>query len=1483
MNTEARAQQAKAKTEISSSIGDAEPVEWDPRESQLPFPVVAIGASAGGVEALLRFFRALPPDSDCAFVVVMHFAPDRESNLDTLIGRATGMVVAQAEHGMPVQANRVYIAAPAHQLLMHRGCLALEAMAERTPRPTTIDRFMISLAADQGERAIGVVMSGSDGDGSLGIKAIKSEGGYAIAQLPASAMHPGMPLSALATGVVDRQLTVEDMPAAIVELVRAAKAEAGAAVELLPEGIDDLKLKAVLDLVQQRLGLDFRGYKTPMLRRRVRRRMALCGVRSEEDYLRHLSETPKEAEGLAADFLISVTEFFREPDAWRVLNQEVVPGLLSAKEAGEAVRVWVAGCATGEEAYSLAMTLLEHPLMDERRLKLQVFATDIDARALQFARRGCYPRTIHHTVGADRLRRFFTGTAEGYQVQKELREVVMFAPQNLVNDPPFSHLDLVSCRNLLIYMQPELQRRVLEIFHFALEVDGILALGKSETAAHHPDLFLPKSQQARIFRRIGPARARGVHLPLPGGRGRNDAGRPEQGAGRAADYGRMMREALLDHRLAAAVLTNQSGQLLYVYGRMQAYVEAPQGVPTNDLFVTLRSELRPQLRAVLHQAGRGKGPAEAVAVMRAENGESQSVRLLATAIGELAEGVLLVTFERVEREQGPPREPTEGENAAMRALEEELRNTKLELRAVIGELEATNEELKVANEEAMSANEELQSSNEELQTSKEELQAMNEELTTVNNQLMEKVGELETLNDDLNNLLSSSYIPTLFLDRELNIKRFTPAAMRLFRLLPGDIDRPVSDLARFSDVERLVDDARQVLETLTPIERETRTAGGEHFLRRTLPYRTLQDRIEGVVVTFTDITELKRTSESLRRYATVIKDSNDAVIVHDLEGHIVAWNRGAQTVYGYPESEILNSNFAALLPEEARADFLRHLDRALAGEALVGVEMRRRGQDGREFDVSATFSLVTDEDGHATAVALTERDISRRKQMETQIRESEQRFRSLANQAPVLIWISDGNGTLEFVNHEFTSFIGHAEDKLLQRPLSELLHPDDVAPGAGLFGVRAAPGRRRDVTARLRTAAGEYRWVKITAGLQGSGKFVGSMVDIDAQVYAEQGMRQANERKDEFLAMLGHELRNPLVPIRNAAEVLNRVAGEDSRLAWVRDTLVRQVEHVTRLVDDLLDISMITRSTMRLHLEPVDLRQVTLRACQGLEALMGRKRHVFDCTVADGELWVEGDSVRLMQILENLLTNAAKYTDEHGKISLVLEEDAGQAVIHVSDNGMGIEPNMLGRIFDLFVQDARSIDRSQGGLGIGLALVRHLVDLHRGTIRAASEGPGTGTTITVRLPLLAMSSLPARAAPECLPGPGAGRIMVVDDDVDAGESMEVLLNLFGYEVQRAVDLASALEVARRLKPQVVVLDLALPGADGFEVARRLRALPEMSHRVHYLALSGFGQPQDFRRSLEAGFTHHLVKPADPAALDEILKTLLKEGAAAPHD
>jgi len=471
---------------------------------------------------------------------------------------------------------------------------------------------------------------------------------------------------------------------------------------------------------------------------------------------------------------------------------------------------------------------------------------------------------------------------------------------------------------------------------------------------------------------------------------------------------------------------------------------------------------------------------------------------------------------------------------------------------------------------------------------------------------------------------------------------------------------------------------------------------------------------------------------------------------------------------------------------------------------MVGIEMKRRRKDGTLIEVAATFSLIMDDKGKPTALALIERDVSGRKEMEAAIHESEHRFRSLANQAPVLIWTGASDGRMDFVNHEFIAFTGLSERKMLKRPWIELLHPDDVQHGRAVSLSEASPQVRRELTARLCTVGGDYRWVKITVGFHGNGRIVGSMVDVDAQVDAERRMREANRRKDEFLAMLGHELRNPLVPIRNAAEILNQLGGADPRLGWARDTLVRQVEHVTRLVDDLLDISMITRGNMRLHLEALDLCHVARRACESMKELM------------------------------------------------------------------------ISRVFELFVQDARSLDRSQGGLGIGLALVRHLVELHGGDIHASSSGGGTGSRMTLHLPLLPKSSIPGSPQRNDDAAPGKGRVLVVDDDVDAGESMVILLGMYGYRVERAVDLPGTLDAARRLRPQVVIMDLALPKADGFEIADRLRALPELGSDVSYISLSGFGQPGDFQRSQEAGFVCHLVKPMNPAELNRLLKGLLED-------
>jgi two-component system, chemotaxis family, CheB/CheR fusion protein len=1490
--TEAEGVSAEQGDSLSVALPDAQPEEAPARGGILPFHTVVVGASAGGVETLMRFFEAMPAATGCCFLVVMHLLADRESMLATLIGRKTKMSVAQATQDTLIAPNHVYIAPPGLYIELDRGRISLQPIGRRGPKATGVDHCMASVAVDQGDRTIGVVLTGLDCDGTVGVKAIKAEGGFTIAQLASEAMHPDMPRNALATGLVDRELAVEEMAQAIVDYV-SADANRLSPQESAQRADDEAALLKLLDIVRAKLGLDFRGYKSAMLFRRVARRMNLTRTASMQEFAAVLEGSDEETKALADDFLISVTEFFREPDSWSALAQDVLPGLLRSKEAGGTVRAWVPACATGEEAYSLAMILLESPQVAELRLKVQIFATDIDGAALEVARRGSYPLSLEKTVPPARLQRFFVKSADRYQVRKEMREMVVFAAQNVVNDPPFSRMDIVSCRNLLIYMGPELQGRLIQMFHFALEPGGILALGKSETVgAAAPVHFTSASPHAHVYRRIGPARAVPI-APAPQLTWKRDeVGQPKMNSNPMADYGRIMRDALLGQRVAAAVVVDHHGSALYLYGATHAYLEQPEGVPTTDIFSMVHDELRPQLRGAVHKAYTARERVETSATVNVGAQDESVVHLVVSPLNaDPRADMMLITFERVERQGDAPLSSTPEDAAALRAIEDELRTTRRELRSAIEELESANEELKVANEEAMSMNEELQSANEELETSKEEVQSINEELTTVNQQLEGKVTELEVLNNDLGNLLSSTHLPTLFLDRQLCIKRFTPAATMLFPLLPTDLNRPLSDISGPNDVASLLDDARQVLSQLAPIDRETLSHDGRYYLRRTLPYRTQEDRIDGVVITFSDITELKRAGETQRRHAAVMQTSIDAIIVHDLQGRILAWNRGAESLYGYSEGEMLGTDVNTSLPPQAREPHAQLLERLKAGQRMHGVETFRRRRDGALLDVSVSSSLIRDDEGRAVAVALTERDISPQKQAQAQMRESEERFRTLANNAPALIWLADEYGALEFVNQEFARTCGHSVEQLIGRWWVDLLHHADAGLiAAGLPSLESGKQDRLVVNVRLRVNAGDYRWMKVTlmqrtstrkdAILSRAAGTVGTMVDIDAQILAEVELRDASRHKDEFLAMLGHELRNPLVPIRNAAEILGKVRSDDRRVKWVRETLVRQVEHVTRLVDDLLDISLMTRNAMRVNMQPVDLVATIDRAIESTAPLINRKRHRFELTVDVDSVWMEGDPIRLTQIFENLIANAAKYTDEGGEIRLELRVAGAQAVIEVADNGLGLDPRLAGRIFDLFVQDHRSLDRSQGGMGIGLALVRHLASLHGGSVDAFSEGLNRGSRFIVRLPLL--SDAPDERTPieDEDDSRHTQRILVVDDDLQGAASLVMLLEMSGHDVSFAADGHDAVEVARRLRPDVALLDIGMAEGDGYDVAKRLRDLPEMAPDAAYIAITGFGRPEDFERSEKAGFFRHLVKPVDPSVLEAVLREAFRARAAA---
>jgi two-component system CheB/CheR fusion protein len=875
----------------------------------------------------------MPPDTGMAFVLVPHLDPSHKSLMTELLAKYTPLPVCEAGDGMTLQPDRVYIIPPNHYLSLDGPRLRLEAPPHAHGPQTAIDHFLRSLAEEWGELAVGILLSGTGSHGSLGLREIKGRGGLTLVQEPTEAAYGQMPRSAAADGSVDYILPVADMPEVLLRHARRLARGKGAREQAQEHGANG-QLGQILALLRARTQYDFRCYRKRMLMRRVQRRMGLARLERLTDYLARLRDDAAEVNALFKDLLIGVTSFFREPDAFRLLEQRVLNTLVEHCDNDSPLRVWVPACSSGEEAYSIAMLLIESCERHNRPCAIQVFATDIDEDALAFARQGLYPAGIKADLSPARLNRFFGRSGDAhYQVSKQLRETVVFAAQNLVSDAPFSRLDLISCRNLMIYMEPEVQGKLIALFHFALKPEGFLFLGPSETISRQADLFETLSKKWRIFRRIGPPRRDLLEFPLGNGGARIAQPPQLQDAGGPAplpDFGDLTRRLLLDAFAPATLLVNRRLEILYFHGPTVQYLELPTGAPTRDLIEMAREGLRTRLRAACHRALREKQPVRVVDARVKRDGVFHPVELSVTPVHEPkgAEGMLLVSFfERPPRAGDDAASGTDellgDETAAIQQLEQELKTTREDLQSTIEEMESANEELKASNEEVMSMNEELQSANEELETSKEELQSLNEELSTVNNQLQDKVEELERTGNDIANLLANTELAVIFLDNQFRIKRFTPATARLLNLLESDIGRQLADFApKFSD-EFLLEDAGTVLRTLAATEKEVSNTAGQVYLRRIQPYRTADDRIEGVAVTLVEITRRKQMEAKLEELnRALMKDVDERTAElqrREREFRILADN--VPTLFAYIDSRrryrYVNRHYAELYGRSA--------------------------------------------------------------------------------------------------------------------------------------------------------------------------------------------------------------------------------------------------------------------------------------------------------------------------------------------------------------------------------------------------------------------------------------------------------------------------------------------------------------------------------------------------------------------------------------
>ena len=1242
------------------------------------FPIVGVGASAGGLEAFTLLLKHLPVDMGMAFVLIQHLDPTHTSFLCEALSKATAMPVSEAVDGEIVQANHVYVISPVADIAILHGRLSLVHRAGAGLPHLPIDFFFRSLARERGSHAFGVVLSGNASDGTEGLRAIKAEDGITLVQDPKSAKFGGMPRSAVNAAVVDYCLAIPELAS---ELVRLSHHSYFADRHASTSVADDPILKQICIVIRNAVGVDFSEYKTATFERRVARRAALRRAENSEAYLTLLQGNPEEVRSLYEDILIHVTSFFRDPSVFESLQKTVFPEILKDKPEGAPFRAWVAGCATGEEVYSLAIDVLE--FMDKSSRPIQIFGSDISERIIDKARAGVFPDSALRDMSDARRRRYFTKVDQGYRISKSVRDLCVFVQHDLARDPPFSRLDLVSCRNVLIYFDQALQKRVLPTFHYALGQPGFLVLGRTENISGFDRLFTPTDKVNRIFARTAQpsvlrfaarsdAPPKGVKLL---------AHDPLEPARRAVDLTRHLDRLLLARYSPPGALVNDKLEVLQYFGQTGSYLQPPPGEPQNNLVKMARSGLLGPLRATLARAKKDMVPSR-------ENGVEVDAAICNIVVvpfsghADVHEQLYVVLFEDASappikegkrdkraksakraksKTAGAPALPHANDQHRLPRLEHELSATKEYLRSLVEDHVRTTDDLGSANEELVSGNEELQSMNEELETAKEELQSTNEELTTVNDELQSLNQEATQSNSDLVNLLATVDIPLLILDTARKIRRFTPRARSILNVLPSDIGRPFDDIKTNIDVPDLDRQIADVVETLVVRESEVQDRCGRWYRLQIRPYKTTDNRIDGAILSLVDI--------------------------------------------------------------------------------------------------------------HAMRLAVGEAEQAR----------------------------------------------GEAE--------------------------------------------------------------------------------RANRAKDQFLAVLSHELRTPLTSIFLHAQLLHSREMDSGKIKRAGESIERSARVQLQLIEDLLDVSRIVAGKFHIEFKPVDLRATVLAALDEVADSAKRRSIELKVDIDPATIMISGDAVRFQQVVSNLLVNAIKFTPEKGVVTVVLEIVERNARLQVSDTGMGIEPAFLPQVFNRFAQADTTRTRAHGGLGLGLAIVRHLLELHHGTVGAESAGVGKGATFWLTVPLVPVSrsTLPPPAGPT-MDGiqrtDAAGRtredrelhdvgILVVDDDSGVRDAVAEALHRAGARVRVADSAAQAMAIVDEFCPEILLCDIAMPGEDGYSFLRRLRARGlARGGDIPALALTALVGDSDRAEALAAGFQMHLPKPVDVDRLKQAVVDLVASGARA---
>ena len=1558
-----------------------------------PRGFVGIGASAGGLEAFTEFVSNLPAETGLAFVLVQHLDPTHRSLLTELLARSATLPIGEIVDDVKAAPDRIYVIPPNHTLTIEAGVLRLRPRGEKAGGSRTIDEFFRSLAADQGEKAIAVVLSGAGSDGAKGLVTVKEAGGLTFAQSEASSKYDSMPRSAIATGCVDFVLT----PRAIAEeiarhVVRPHGTRARAAAQArgrrkpsgtrapflrisgevtpdLPQGPENEDLRKVLQVLHTRTALDFRLYRMNTVRRRLARRVAATKTGSLADYLRILRENDDEVQLLYQDLLVNVTNFFRNPKIFDAIQAEVFPALVKDRPEGEALRIWVAGCSTGEEAYSLAMAYLEFCESSGTRFPLQIFASDVNPRVLEIARNGFYSRSAVKGLSRTRLARFFHEEETGFRAQKQLREMVIFAEHNLLAAPPFTRLDVVSCRNMLIYIEPSLQQRIIPTFHYALKPDGYLVLGTSESIGGYSTLFEAVDDAPKIFRKKSGvtrpmteslsqakstkvARSAPAASPTLAGAGAG-AGAGTGTSGGTGNGGDLLREAdrvAINHYAPPAVVVGEDGVILQFRGPVQDYLELPSGRATLNVTRMARGGAGLIIQKMLEQARRSSKTVRRKSVLI--DGIRQPVNLDVVPVTVAHSRCFLVVFIPAAVKPAKGRKaaaaPTVRSSAQMRELRQEVVQRGEQLDVLREQHDVVVEELQSANEEVQSANEELQSLNEELETSNEELESANEELTTLNEELATRNTELRESERRLRQQAQLVELaPLVVRSAQDRVIFWSVGAEQLYEFSKEEaVGQSSHHLLRAEYGQPL----EKIMEELEREGRWTgeitqRTKDGRRIVVSTqwVANRDEAGRLHSILEVNSDLTARRQAEESLREVQElnrqILDSSPDTIVVTDLAGRIVFAKAPADQ---RPESTLATqegAHWSELWAEDTRGEA-----DAAHRAALQGRTHRFHGvSDGGNAPVwwDVVMRPIHDAKGRPTQLLAVCRDVTEQRIADEE-RARESRFAAL--RADIAVELARGDAIESIAERAAHFVIQHTGVSLVRvwlgdagsTPLRLAVHAGRVLPptlseGLGESRARAIAHARRpyfthDVASdpeitgarwsehdHMATFAGypllyESRVLGVLVVLARERmeprlvREIGLVADslalvVQRKIVEDERSRlyqeamearnsavAASRAKDNFLAALSHELRTPLNPVMLIASEGARDQAQTPEVRELFATIRNSIELEARLIDDLLDVNRIAAGKMEFEMTAMDLH-VTVREAIGIVARSPVGEEVtITSELKAANARVVGDPVRLQQVLWNVLNNAVKFSPSGGHVRVeTTNPDEHRIVIAVTDDGVGLAPEDLDRIFESFLQ----VERRQGGLGLGLAISRGILERHQGAIRAQSGGPGRGSTFEIELPLAGAESkidpqgkgrAPVSAAPKEVAAssvpPGDGRpspngeskrrLLLVEDHEHTRKTLGIMLKRRGFDVVVADSVAQARARAAESTFDLFVSDLGLPDGDGCSLLVHLR---ERHPGVPAIAMSGYGTEEDRARTRAAGFTLHLVKPVSIDELD----------------